>query len=314
MSKSVSVQNPVLTIIVPTFNRSSALRTTVDDLLHQSFEDFELWIVDQSAPDEAAAIVSYVEGLLDSRVHYLHLTTAGLPNARNEGLRRSKGEIILFVDDDVLLLSRDFLNAHISVYEDPEVGGVTGRHVERVVASNCARTANYVSWSGRIRFNLFGTKRQRINSCKGSNMSFRAAAVAQVGGFDRNLNLLEETDYSERVIRAGWVLIFEPKAEVVHLSIASGGVRQTKPVETEYERFRSTAYFIFKHRGYLGFLPFAMRFTLLAISRTLRYRSLNVFIGCQQAMLTGLKLARSGPDQLIEKRGLPLTMTPERTA
>lgn len=306
MSDSYSTQtlhkNPFLTIIVPTFNRSGALPTTIDGLLRQSYKNFELWIVDQSSPDEAKANALYIDRVSDPRLHYLHLPTAGLPNARNEGLRRAKGEIILFVDDDVILLSSDFLIAHVSAYEDPKVGGVTGRHVERLIKTNSARTANYVSWSGRTKFNLFGTERQRIESCKGSNMSFRAAAIARIGGFDRNLNLLEETDFSQRLARAGWILMFEPKAELVHLSIGAGGVRQPNPIETEYERFRSTAYFIFKHRGYVGFLPFALRFTLIAISRTFRYRSISVFVGCQRAMLKGLTLGRAGPDQLIEKQ------------
>jgi len=52
------------------------------------------------------------------RLQYLHLATRGLPHARNEGLRRVKGKIILFVDDDVILLSADFLTAHVEAYND----------------------------------------------------------------------------------------------------------------------------------------------------------------------------------------------------
>jgi GT2 family glycosyltransferase len=288
---------------VPTFNRSAALRSTIDDLLRQSYKSFELWIVDQSALEEAAQNRSYIDKASDPRLHYLHLPTPGLPNARNEGLRRASGEIIMFVDDDVILLSTDFLAAHVAAFRHPKVGGVTGRHVERSVRTNCRRTANYVSWSGRTVFNLFGTERQRIGSCKGSNMSFRAAAIAQVGGFDRNTNLMEDTDFSVRVAKAGWHLIFEPKAELVHLSVRAGGVRQRSAIETEYERFRSTAYYVYKHRGYFGFAPFVATFTLIAISRALRYRSIKVFTRCQRAMLMGLSLAKSGPDQLIEMQG-----------
>jgi glycosyltransferase involved in cell wall biosynthesis len=39
-----------------------------------------------------------------SRIHYLHLSQRGLPNARNEGLARACGEIALFLDDDVILI------------------------------------------------------------------------------------------------------------------------------------------------------------------------------------------------------------------
>lgn len=295
-------ESPTLSIIVPTFNRSQALAATINDLLRQSYRDYELWIVDQSTPEQAMMNAAYVAKAADPRLQYLHLPTTGLPHARNEGLRRVKGKIILFVDDDVILLSADFLTAHVEAYNDPRIGGVTGRHVERLVPMNCRRTACYVSWGGRTIFNLFGTERQRIGSCKGSNMSFRAAAIAQVGGFDRKTNMLEDTDFSVRVARAGWLLMFEPDAELVHLSIDTGGVRAANKIETEYRRFSSTAYFVLKHRGVLGTLPFVLTFTLIAISRTLRYRSIDVFLGCLGAMLKGFALAKSGADQLIEGR------------
>ncbi len=125
-----------LTIIIPTYNRAAIMAATVEDVRKQSFTNYELWIVDQSQPEQAAQVASFVTTLSDSRIKYLHISTPGLPNSRNEGLRRARGEIILFLDDDVILLTPDFLSAHLAAYEDPKVGGVTGRHVERLVTMN----------------------------------------------------------------------------------------------------------------------------------------------------------------------------------
>ncbi len=130
-------------------------------------------------------------------------------------------------------------------------------------------------------------------------MSFRASAVAQAGGFDRNTNLLEDTDFSVRVAKEGWLLMFEPGAELVHLSASSGGVRGSDPMKTEFTRFSSTAYYILKHRGVPGALPFIATFTLIALSRAFRHRSLKAFTGCMKAIFDGFALARSGADQLI---------------
>jgi hypothetical protein len=66
-------------------------------LLQQSYRHFELWIIDQSDPEHARLNLSLVSTMWDPRLHYLHLTRVGLPNARNEGLRRASGEIIVFV-------------------------------------------------------------------------------------------------------------------------------------------------------------------------------------------------------------------------
>jgi GT2 family glycosyltransferase len=298
-NKTMKTENLKLSIIIPTLERSTILAKTIDDVLSQNFKDFEFWIVDQSSAREAAANASHVAQRSDPRLKYLHLAKAGLPNARNEGIRRAKGEIILFLDDDVMLSSADFLTAHLAAYSDPRVGGVTGRHVERSVVTNCKHTACYVSWGGRTIYNLRGHQRQLIGSCKGSNMSFRAEVVEKVGGFDRNTDLLEDTDFSVRVAKAGWSLLFEPTAEIVHLSAISGGVREIGVVINEHRRFSSTAYYIRKHRGFLGCIPFVATFSLIALSRAWRYRSLGVLPGCAKALRSGFALAKRGPDQIV---------------
>lgn len=227
---------PSVTIIVPTFNRAPEFQATVEQLRLQKHDDFELWVIDQSNSEIARLNAQFVEFCSDARLHYLYLSRRGLPNARNEGISRAAGEFVVFVDDDVLILSEDFLGAHVRAFDDPKVGGVTGRHVERRLRMNSRRTACHVSWGGRTIFNLFGHERQEIGSCKGSNMSFRRCVFDKVGGFDRRTQMLEETDFSTRVRAAGWRLMFEPEAEVVHLSTPAGGVREQGPLETECRR------------------------------------------------------------------------------
>ncbi len=290
---------PAVTIVVPTYNRADQVQATVDQLRRQPFRDFELWLVDQSDPDVAVSNAHYVAQSNDSRLHYLHLAVKNLPNARNEGLARARGGIVVFVDDDVIVLATDFIGAHVRAFEDPTVGGVTGRHVERTLRMNARRTACYVSAGGRTIFNLFGVERQEVASCKGSNMSFRMEAVREIGGFDRRTRLLEETDFSTRLRGAGWRLMFEPEAELLHLSTPAGGVRDPNPLDAECGRFRSTAYYILKHRGWWGAPSFVATFGLIALARALRFGAPAAVPRLCRAMLEGFAEARRGPDQSV---------------
>ena len=61
-----------------------------------------------------------------------------------KGFRRAKGQLFIFLDDDVILLSNGFIQAHVDAFNDPAVGGVTGRHIERAVKMNSWRTACHV--------------------------------------------------------------------------------------------------------------------------------------------------------------------------
>jgi GT2 family glycosyltransferase len=297
MSKPYPRPKPAVTVIVPTFNRGRDLRSTLDQLRAQPYSDFILWVIDQSDPPFAASNRGYIEEIGDDRLHYMHLPQRGLPNARNEGLVRVEGDIVVFVDDDVVILSDDWLGAHVRAYDDPAIGGVTGRHVERLLKTNAKRTACHISWGGRTIFNLFGNERVEVRSCKGSNMSFRMSAVRGIGGFDRLTQQLEETDFSTRIRAAGWRIVFEPEAEVLHLSTPAGGVREPTPLDTECRRFRSTAYYIRKHRGWLGVSAFVFTFTLIALDRAWRFRDVRALTRLFGAMFEGFARAARGPDQ-----------------
>jgi GT2 family glycosyltransferase len=290
---------PAVSIIIPSFNRSAILCSTLRQFLKQPFENYEIWIIDQSDPDDATSNSKFVAEISDPRLNYLYLTQRGPSNARNEGLARARGEIILFTDDDVILLTGDFIGAHLRAYDDPRIGGITGRHIERVLRINAKNTACHVARSGRTIFNLFGTERAQVGSCKGSNMSFRMAAIRQVGGFDRGLKFLEETDLSTRIRKAGWHLMFEPSIEVFHLSAPAGGVRENDRLQAELVRFECTAYYIIKHRGWAGTVPFAATFALIAGLRAIRSRSLKTFPILLGAMYKGFSRGRMTPDQQI---------------
>ncbi len=295
----VATEAPSLTIVIATFNRPREFRATVEQMRTQPFNDFELWVIDQSDAAMAGQNSEYVSQTGDPRLCYVHVALKNLPNARNEGLARARAELVVFVDDDVILLADDFLGAHVRAFENPAVGAVTGRHVERRLRMNSRRTACHVSWGGRTIFNLSGLQRKEVESCKGSNMSFHMAVVREIGGFDRRTNLLEETDFSTRLRKAGWRILFEPKAELLHLSTPAGGVRDATPLDTERQRFRSTAYYVLKHRGWLGLPGFVLTFGIIALLRAAKFRSLNALPALCQAIVDGLTEARRGADQAV---------------
>lgn len=295
---------PELSVVIPTLNRGRLFHDTVRQVLAQDFPDFDLWLVDQSDPDQRTANGALVTTLADPRVHYFHLPVKGLPNARNEGLARCLGRIVLFLDDDVILLEPTFLAAHVRAYEDPAIGGVTGRIVERSVRPNAKDTAAHLSKGGRTITNMWGTEQRFIESCKGANMSYRRAAIDQIGGFDRRLRgtaLLEDTDFSHRIREAGWKLLYDPACELVHLSAPSGGVRVEDALRGEIWRFRNTAYFVLKHRGPRHFPRFLATFGAIAAARAAKWKDPGAVAKLAQAIRDGVSDWREGPDQELPR-------------
>lgn len=90
---------PKFSIIVPIYNTEQYLRQCVDSLLGQSFQDFQLVLVDDGSPDGAGAICDeYAAG--DSRITVVHKENGGLVSARKAGLAVCTGEYVLNVDSD----------------------------------------------------------------------------------------------------------------------------------------------------------------------------------------------------------------------
>jgi len=88
-----------LSIIVPVYNVEPYLHRCVDSILAQTFQDFELILVDDGSPDGCPAICdAYAQA--DSRVRVIHKSNGGLSDARNAGLDIARGEYIGFVDSD----------------------------------------------------------------------------------------------------------------------------------------------------------------------------------------------------------------------
>jgi GT2 family glycosyltransferase len=278
------VRQPRLSVIIPTYNRPDYLRATVDQLVHQDFADFELLIIDQS-PDRAPTQCS------DPRVHHHYVPLIGPLAGINQGVARARGEIILILNDDVRLGGRDFLDAHLDCYRDPKVGGVGGRVVDRVLRPNTRRTQCKIDWAGRTVENLTGNVGCSLQSVGGTNMSFRAEVFRRIGEFDTGYTgtaLLGETDFATRARAAGWTLMFAPRACLVHLSAPRGGVR-TDPLATECSRFRNTAYYVVKHRGIVGLLPFVPAFSAIAVKRAWLWRRPESVPRLLRAMRDGVR-------------------------
>lgn len=95
---------PKISIIVPIYKVEKYINKCIESILNQTFEDFELILVDDGSPDKCGEICDeYAKK--DKRVRVIHKKNGGLSDARNKGIYESKGEYIGFVDSDDYIAS-----------------------------------------------------------------------------------------------------------------------------------------------------------------------------------------------------------------
>lgn len=90
---------PLFSIIIPIYNSEKYLSHCISSILEQSFNDFELLLINDGSQDGSGAICSKY-GERDSRINVIQKTNGGVSSARNMGINTAKGEWILFVDSD----------------------------------------------------------------------------------------------------------------------------------------------------------------------------------------------------------------------
>ena len=94
--------HPLVSIILPTYNRSRYVAGAIDSVLNQTCSDWELVVVDDGSTDDTPQIVWRYEALYPGRIRRIGQRNLGVAPARNRGIRESRGTYVAFIDSDDL--------------------------------------------------------------------------------------------------------------------------------------------------------------------------------------------------------------------
>ncbi|RYE22899.1 MAG: glycosyltransferase [Sphingobacteriaceae bacterium] len=107
--------HPLVTVLVPTYNRASFLKETIDSVLVQNFIDFELLVVDNYSTDNTYDVV---HSYSDPRIRYVcNDSNLGIIGNYNRGLRESAGDYIYLLSDDDIMCDESNLKLKVDVLE-----------------------------------------------------------------------------------------------------------------------------------------------------------------------------------------------------
>jgi glycosyltransferase involved in cell wall biosynthesis len=217
------------TLAICTRNRAGRLATTLESLsrLNREGIDFcELMVVDNGSTDQTRAVVEAASTTTGIPIRYLVEGEAGLARARNLAIAEARGEIIIFLDDDIEAPA-DFLAEYAHAYERWPDAWCIGGKVELKWLRPRPR------WMSDELSALLGKTtcpdverqyRSPIYYIIGCNMSFRRDIFSQVGTFDPELGYQgkqlrgnEENELLRRIDTAGGTIIYSPFPRLHHL-------------------------------------------------------------------------------------------------
>lgn len=222
------MSNPLISVIIPAFRSGDIIREAIDSVLAQTFQDFEIVIVDNNASDETRAAFNEVAYLHSNKIRVVHEPTQGLPSARNHGIREARGVYIALLDDDDKMYPKRLSKQLEAIERHPESSLVYGKldcvsyDGQSVVERD--KLEGPALWS-RILFGDYTRfKSDPLSEPRPSVIFFRKDIALKAGLFDERFNpfWVEETDFYLRMWNLGsFVLVPEVLIAYRHSSSES---------------------------------------------------------------------------------------------
>lgn len=273
-------------IIIRSYNRLFALAELLKVLLQQDYDLFEIIVIEQStifSKEEERELLNISS---DKKIRILKKEPLGGPAARNEGVKNASGEILIFIDDDDLPASKDWITKHVEAYSDKSLAGFTGRHLFngnskcpyvpwiRWYIRKKAMSYNFMKFP--LTFAQFDEDVRDVEWLHGTNSSIRKEWVLKTSLWDTDVMNQDEHSFAFKLhpfLKNGYRLDFRKEPAVIRRMDIQGGMAKRsfslqKEWINQYDYLKKILYkynpkqrFLFPlHLLYIAFKTLKLRF------------------------------------------------------
>ena len=274
---------PIVSVVILSYNRKGQIRETLSELQKQSYQDFEVIVVDNNSHDGSQQLIEeeFTEVKLIKLPHNIGIA------ARNRGIEISRGEFIVLMDDDAVL-AKDWIEKALKHFnKEPSLG---------ILAS---KVLNYDSreiwgWVYGVDVNTFADKQFEAFDFVACAAAIRKTALEKAGLFSEELFIYwDEDDLSIRIIDSGYKIWYCPDLVAYHRIPSSQNATRSK--RRAYYKARNAIWYYWKYYPVWVATVVSICSIPYHLSSVLRYR-------CLWACLKGILDAFLGMPEILKKR------------
>ncbi|MEP1307362.1 MAG: glycosyltransferase family A protein [Balneola sp.] len=226
-------------VIVRSYNRIPALLELLTKLRAQTYNDFEIVVVEQSTKyveSDWGNLTKVCEA--DQRIKLFKYEPLGGPKARNQGVKNASGDILIFVDDDDLPNSKNWISQHVEAYQqDEKLVGFTGRHIfegnekcpyvpwMRWFIRRSCMSYNWLKFP--YTFAQFDEDVNNVEWLHGTNSSIRREWAIKAGLWDAHVSNQDEHSFAfklQPLLVEGYHLDFKKEPALIRRMNVEGGM------------------------------------------------------------------------------------------
>ena len=213
---------PLVSVIIPAFNRRDTILRAVRSVLDQSYSNLECIVVDDGSTDGTAEQLRTIN---DDRIRLIrHETNRGASAARNTGIRESRAEFIAFLDSDDEWLPSKLARQVPFLLSQPESVGLVYCWMDYVDPAGTVLHQHHPTLSGHVFEHTLD--QQRLGGCP--TLLLPKSVAEAVGGFDESLPRGNDGDFIRRICRK-WAVNFQPEVHVLVHTDAANRISEMTP-------------------------------------------------------------------------------------
>jgi glycosyltransferase involved in cell wall biosynthesis len=196
-----------VSVVVATYNRADVLRENLSSVLDQDFDAYEAVYVDDGSTDATAQVLEEFRAEHAGRLRVLRVDNGGQGLARNGGVKETRGEFLLFTDDDVTV-PRDWISRMLAAHEAHGCDALCGGFDPHSMDTRIERYLHYRMQIG------FGKKPRPISVAPMMNFLVPRAVFDETGGFIAEP--IEDWVLCRDLLSRGRTIFYDPSVAVTH--------------------------------------------------------------------------------------------------
>lgn len=216
----------MISVVIPLYNKDKSISKTINCVLNQTFQDFEIVVVNDGSTDNS---VKKVEEIRDDRIRLIQKKNGGVSSARNKGIEEAKYEWIAFLDGDDRW-QKDHLKLLINAKTE---------FVDNFVFTNCPTNNENELYDSKKQFKHYVVEnyfKKAINEkiINSSTCLIHKQCFANVGFFNEKLKRGEDLEMWYRLAKKYHIVASDAKTVIYELDAENRAMNKSSPYEASF--------------------------------------------------------------------------------
>lgn len=205
------MKESIFSVIIPVHNREKTIEETLDSVSSMNYKKYEIIIVDGGSTDRTVSkIRKFMRKNKNIRLYVERGSSKG--GARNLGAKKARGEILIFVDSDVIIPKNTITLILNSFEKERDSIAVVG-----IFSSDC-KPQNFVSKYKNLHMHYTLVELPKyIDTLVGALFAIKKDVFMKTGGFNEKLPYVEDIEFGQRLSKMGYKIHLDKKLGVIHL-------------------------------------------------------------------------------------------------